>query len=155
MVSLTLCMVRPDSRDQAAQWIRANLPEGARIGLPTVPWFYTPPLFPETGELRWQDRLQYARNAQPYRLVPLAPPEWNAEALQATLPEYLLISEFEERDVQRIGRADYQAFMDIVNVRYEPLQTFTNEPPILGRKPNMPHDLLYICPAIKLYRLRP
>lgn len=153
-VSLTMCMLRLDSRDQAAQWIRANLPDEARIGFPTVPWFYTPPLFPETGELRWQDRLQYAQNATPYRLISLAPPEWNAEALQATLPEYLLISEFEERDVQRIGRADYKAFIDIVNTRYEPLQIFANEPPILGRKPNMPHDLLYICPTIKLYRLR-
>ncbi|GIV11369.1 MAG: hypothetical protein KatS3mg020_0860 [Fimbriimonadales bacterium] len=153
--SLIACMLRPDARDQAARWIRVNLPEGARIGLPTVPWFYTPPLFPETGELHWQERLHYAQNASRERLIPLAPPEWNADALQATLPEYLLISEFEERDVQRIGRADYQAFMGIVNTRYELLQTFANEPPLLVRKPNIPHDLLYICPTIKLYRLRP
>ncbi|MCS6919756.1 MAG: glycosyltransferase family 39 protein [Fimbriimonadales bacterium] len=153
--SLTVCMLRPDARDQAAAWIRANLPEGVRIGLPTVPWFYTPPLFPETGELRWQDRLQYAQNAAPYRLIPLAPPEWNADALQAAPPEYLLISEFEERDVQRIGRADYKAFMHIVNTRYALWQTFANEPPLLRRKPNLPHDLLYICPVVKLYRLRP
>jgi hypothetical protein len=32
--SLTACMVRPDARDQAAGWARANLPEGARIGFP-------------------------------------------------------------------------------------------------------------------------
>lgn len=152
--SLLLCMRRPDARDQAVQWVRTNLPPETRIGFPTVPWFYTPPLFPETGELRWQDRLKYARNVRPYRLIPLAPPEWNAEALQATLPEYLIISEFEERDVQRIGRTDYRAFMQIVNERYTLEQTFTNEPPLLGRKPSMPHDLLYICPQVKVYRLR-
>jgi hypothetical protein len=130
--SLTACMARPDARDQAAGWARANLPEGARIGFPTVPWFYTPPLFPEIGELRWQDRLAAAQRATRYRLIPLAPPEWNAEALQATLPEYLIISEFESRDVARIGRADYQAFMRIVEARYTLLRTFENEPPTAG-----------------------
>lgn len=152
--SLVLCMRRPDARDQAAAWARRALPEGTRIGFPTVPWFYTPPLFPETGELRWQDRLRAAQSATRYRLIPLAPPEWNAEALSVTLPEYLIISEFEERDVQRLGRADYQAFMQIVNTRYTLERTFTNEPPLLGRKPSLPHDLLYICPRIKVYRLR-
>ena len=152
--SLTACMVRPDARDQAAEWARANLPEGARIGFPTVPWFYTPPLFPEIGELRWQDRLAAAQRATRYRLIPLAPPEWNAEALQATLPEYLIISEFESRDVARIGRADYQAFMRIVEARYTLLRTFENEPVLLGRREDMPHDLLYICPKIYIYRQR-
>ena len=151
--SLTACMVRPDARDQAAGWARANLPEGARIGFPTVPWFYTPPLFPEIGELRWQDRLAAAQRATRYRLIPLAPPEWNAEALQATLPEYLIISEFESRDVARIGRADYQAFMRIVEARYTLLRTFENQPPLLGRREDMPHDLLYICPKVYVYRL--
>jgi len=152
-VSLTACMVRPDARDQAAQWARANLPEGAQIGFPTVPWFYTPPLFAEIGELRWQDRLAAAQRATRYRLIPLAPPEWNADALQATLPEYLIISEFESRDVARIGRADYQAFMRIVEARYTLLRTFENEPPLLGRQVGMPHDLLYVCPRVWVYQL--
>jgi hypothetical protein len=151
--SLTACMVRPDARDQAAGWAQATLPQGARIGFPTVPWFYTPPLFAEIGELRWQDRLAAAQQATRYRLIPLAPPEWNAEALQATLPEYLIISEFESRDVARIGRADYQAFMHVVEERYTLLHVFDNEPPLLGRRESMPHDLLYICPKVYVYRL--
>jgi hypothetical protein len=150
--SLTACMVRPDARDQAAGWARANLPEGARIGFPTVPWFYTPPLFAEIGELRWQDRLAAAQRATRYRLIPLAPPEWNADALQATLPEYLIISEFESRDVARIERADYQAFMRFVEARYTLLRTFENQPPLLGRREDMPHDLLYVCPKVWVYQ---
>jgi hypothetical protein len=103
--------------------------------------------------LRWQDRLAAAQRATRYRLIPLAPPEWNAEALQATLPEYLIISEFESRDVARIGRADYQAFMRIVEARYTLLRTFENEPPTLGRQAGMPHDLLYVCPRVWVYQL--
>ena len=152
--SLTACMVRPDARDQAAGWAQATLPEGAQIGFPTVPWFYTPPLFAEIGELRWQDRLAAAQRATRYRLIPLAPPEWNAEALQATLPEYLIINEFESRDVARIGRADYRAFMRIVEERYTLLRVFENEPPLLERREDMPHDLLYVCPKVYVYRLR-
>ncbi|MDW8052680.1 MAG: phospholipid carrier-dependent glycosyltransferase [Armatimonadota bacterium] len=152
-VDLTLCMVRPDARDQAAAWLRANVPVGTSIGMPTVPWFYTPPLFPETGALRWQERLEYARHASPYRLVVLAPPEWNAEALRASLPEYLIITEFEERDVQRIGRADYKAFMEVVQQHYTLVRSFRNDPPLLGRSERMPHDLLYICPTVKVFRL--
>jgi hypothetical protein len=150
--SLTACMVRPDARDQAAEWARATLPEGARIGFPTVPWFYTPPLFAEIGELRWQDRLAAAQRATRYRLIPLAPPEWNADALQATLPEYLIISEFESRDVARIERADYQAFMRIVEERYTLLRVFENEPSLLERREDMPHDLLYVCPKVWVYQ---
>lgn len=152
--SLTACMVRPDARDQAAAWVRETLPEGTRIGFPAVPWFYTPPLFAEIGALRWQERLAAAQRATRFQLIPLAPPEWNLDALQATLPDYLIISEFESRDVARIGRADYQAFMRLVNDRYTLVRTFENEPPLLRRRQYMPHDLLYICPKIFVYRLR-
>lgn len=152
--SLTACMERPDARDQAADWARATLPEGTRIGFPTVPWFYTPPLFAEIGELRWQDRLAAARRATRFRLIPLAPPEWNLDALQETLPDYLIISELESRDVARIERADYRAFMHFVDERYALVRTFENEPPMLGRRQHMPHDLLYVCPKVLIYRLR-
>jgi hypothetical protein len=97
---------------------------------------------------------QRRSEASRYRLIPLAPPEWNAEALQATLPEYLIISEFESRDVARIGRADYKAFMRIVEEHYTLLRVLENEPPLLGRRENMPHDLLYICPKVYIYRSR-
>lgn len=152
-VDYTLCMLRTDARDQAVAWIRQHLPEGVSIGFPTVPWFYTPPLFPNGGELRWQDRLaRLAEAPSPYRLVSLAPPEWNAEALQRVRPDYVLISEFEARDVARIGRADYRAFMQVLEREYELIQHFRNDPPLLRRSPQFPHDMLYICPSVDLWR---
>jgi hypothetical protein len=110
--------------------------------------------FPKSASCAGRIRLAAAQQATRYRLIPLAPPEWNAEALQATLPDYLIISEFESRDVARIGRADYQAFMRVVEERYTLLRVFENEPPLLERREDMPHDLLYICPKIYIYRLR-
>jgi len=100
-----------------------------KVAFPTVPWFYTPPFYPDTGELRWQDRLQKMREAQsPYRLVALAPPEWDVVALQVEKPDYVVISDFEEHDVKRIGRADYRAFLAVLRCDYRLVRQFRNDP---------------------------
>jgi hypothetical protein len=151
-VALTACMLRPDTREQALAWFQQHAPSGRKVAFPTVPWFYTPPFYPDTGELRWQDRLQKMREAQsPYRLVALAPPEWDVVALQAEKPDYVVISDFEERDVKRIGRADYRAFMAILQRDYRLVIQFRNDPYPLARADSLPHDLLYICPAVRVY----
>ncbi len=153
-VSYTLCMVRSDARDQALAWMRENLPTGASIGFATVPWFYTPPLFPETGELRWQDRLQKMQEAKtPLRLISLAPPEWDADALYREKPDYLVLSEFEWRDVARTRNHAYLRFRKWMERDYERIQQFENEPP-LGRSKRFPHDMLYICPKIEVWKRR-
>jgi hypothetical protein len=153
-VALTACMLRPDAREQALAWFQQHVPAGRKVAFPTVPWFYTPPFYPDTGELRWQDRLQKMQAAQsPYPLVALAPPEWDVAALQAEEPDYVVISDFEERDVKRIGRADYRAFMAILRRDYRLVRQFRNDPYPLARAESLPHDLLYICPAIRVYAL--
>jgi 4-amino-4-deoxy-L-arabinose transferase-like glycosyltransferase len=153
-VALTACMLRPDAREQALAWFQQHVPAGRKVAFPTVPWFYTPPFYPDTGELRWQDRLQKMQAAQSrYQLVALAPPEWDVAALQAEEPDYVVISDFEERDVKRIGRADYSAFMAILQRDYRLVRQFRNDPYPLARADSLPHDLLYICPAIRVYAL--
>lgn len=148
----TGCMVRPDSRDQAVAWIRQRVPSHASIGFATVPWFYTPPLFPETGELFWRKRLEAMRSADStYRLISLAPPEWSAENLRLQRPDYLIISEFEARDVARIARADYIEFMRALQEEYVLVETFSNGPLLLGYRHSFPHDMLYICPETTLW----
>ncbi|MEN3002428.1 MAG: glycosyltransferase family 39 protein [Armatimonadota bacterium] len=150
--ALTACMLRPDSREQALAWFEAHVPTGRTVAFPTVPWFYTPPFYPDTGELRWQDRLQRMHEApSPYRLVALAPPEWDAEALQRVQPDYVVISDFEERDVRRIGRADYRAFIAALQRDYRLVRVFRNDPRPLARADSLPHDLLYICSSIWVY----
>ncbi|GBC92515.1 hypothetical protein HRbin15_00985 [bacterium HR15] len=150
--ALTACMLRPDPREQALRWFESHVPAGRTIAFPTVPWFYTPPFYPDTGELRWQDRLRLMQEAHsPYRLIALAPPEWDAEALQRVQPDYVVISDFEERDVKRIGRADYRAFTAILRRDYRLVRVFRNDLHPLIRADALPHDLLYICPAVRVY----
>lgn len=150
--ALTACMLRTDTRDAALAWFEQQVPAGRKVAFPTVPWFYTPPFYPDTGELRWQDRLQRMDEARsPYRLVALAPPEWDVEALERVRPDYVVISDFEERDVRRIGRADYRAFMAVLERDYRLRRVFRNDPRPFARAEQLPHDLLYICPTIWIY----
>ncbi len=150
--ALTACMLRPDAREQTVRWFDSHAPANSSIGFPTVPWFYTPPFYPDTGELMWQERLarMHAFEGR-YRLMALAPPEWDADALQRALPDYVVISDFEERDVRRIGRADYRAFMATLKAHYRLIREFRNDPRPLARADDLPHDLLYICPAVRVY----
>ncbi|GIV14190.1 MAG: hypothetical protein KatS3mg021_2472 [Fimbriimonadales bacterium] len=86
-----------------------------------------------------------------YQLVSLAPPEWSAENLRLHQPDYVLISEFEARDVARIGRPDYRAFMQALQQDYVLLETFSNGPALVGNRNSLPHDMLYICPEVMLW----
>ncbi len=148
----TLCMLRRDARDQAAEWLDGKIVVSATIAFPTVPWFYTPPLFPETGELFWQERLEAMQAFKGrFRLVSLAPPEWSVENLRWYQPDYVVISEFEARDVARIGRADYRAFMQALQQEYVLMEVFSNGPFLVGNRQNLPHDMLYICPEVMLW----
>jgi hypothetical protein len=66
-------------------------------------------------------------------------------------PDYVVISDFEERDVKRIGRADYRAFMAILQREYRLVSQFRNDPYPLAHADSLPHDMLYICPAVQVY----
>lgn len=149
----TYAMTRTDTRIQCVRWFQARVPEGKSIAFATVPWFYTPPFFPDTGELRWQDRLERMQQAQsPYRLISLAPPDWNTERLLTEMPDYIVLTEFEYTDAERLQRQDYERFMEAVQEHYTLAQTFVNEPLPLRKSRYTPHDLLYIYPDVRVYR---
>lgn len=152
-IGFTYCMTITDTRVRCVRWFQGHVPEGKSIGFATVPWFYTPPFFPDTGELRWQDRLERMQQAQsPYRLISLAPPDWNRERLTAEMPDYLVISEFEYTDPQRLRRPDFERFMEAVHAYYTLARTFINHPRPRRKLGSSPHDLLYIYPDVRVYQ---
>lgn len=168
--SLTTLMIMPDTRLQCVQWMKQNAKQGDTIGFGTVPWFYTPPLFPQTGELRWQDRLQRMAEAQTeYRLVSLAPPDWDTARLKQDSPDWVIMSQFEFGDMERLQgildtsvpendlpsvrkAAAYQQFMGVLSESYEVARVFRHRPPASFGQRLPPHDLLYIYPEMRVYR---
>lgn len=151
IAGLTACMMGSDPRDRCAHWFRRAVPPGETVAFAKVPWFYTPPLFPYGGELRWQDRVARLE-ASSYRLISLAPPDWNAERLQAEQPTWLILSEFEYGDAERLRLPEYERFMQVVNRSYRLQQRFQCHPFPFRKQGLPPHDLLYIYPEVRVYK---
>jgi hypothetical protein len=109
VVPLTALMRGEDPRDSAARWLRAVAPD-ATVGFVTVPWFYSPPLFPDSGLLGADNRLLAMSEFDPSLVVAAmvtgARIEWNPALVELVKPEYIVFSSFEFIDHDRSGSAD-------------------------------------------------
>lgn len=147
-----------DTRDQAAAWIETNVPEGSSIGLPTTPWFYTPPMLPHFGVVDPKERLAAAEESADYIFVIDGRKEWNADVFAASAPDYAILSEFEYEDRRRLDDPDYSAYMSVLKQEYRLEKQFVRRPALYGiRFPmqwDLPHDMSYASPDILVYSRR-
>jgi len=154
--ALSTVFASADTRDEAAVWVRTNVPEGSSIALPTTPWFYTPPLLPSFGQVNAEDRLAAAEDSAEYVFVVDGREEWNARLFAETAPDYAILSEFEYEDRRRVGDMDYKRYFEILKQDYELEKRFSRRPAILGMpfplQWEMPHDMSYASPEILIYR---
>jgi hypothetical protein len=163
---LTELMVGGDPRDQAAEWLAHNA-HGSSIGFPTVPWFYTPPIFPDTVEGLGRDgalfRLNELRQVTDYRPMfywpegAADPPSWDPGLVTVLNPEYVVASSFEFDDYERLVKAPlhyetcrfdldrYEATRRLLAERYQVVQAF-------GYPHPMAHDMMYISPRIVIWK---
>lgn len=165
IVSLAMCVffdyafLCQDSRDRAYEYLSAEL-KGKSIGLPTVPWFYSPPFIKETSVMRGQ-RYEFAKECKDFDLkcLPDEKDEWNAEYLKKEMPEYVLISSIERFHKKRLNKKEYTEYMDAVKKYYNEenfisvhflqnnrFDVFCNEEHYL------PSDMTYLQPTFYLYR---
>lgn len=144
----TQVMLDHDPRYQAKVALEDN--DSGSIAFVKDPWFYTPPLFPQSGALTMQDR-QVGLVDRPY-LIAMAPPEWNVHALREKRPEWVVISEFEYFDDERLRLPDCIEFMKELTATYELAFAFGKKGGLLPKNP--PHDMLYVYPEVRLYRLK-
>lgn len=142
VATYTLYMARPDPRDRAGDWLRTRL--NASIGVPTVPWFYSPPLYPLTN-LPGPPQARLDANTRPRLSV--AVPDWNVELVTVARPDHVIITQFEEYDPKRLGLPAYAEFMDALRVDYRWNRAW-------GADVSLPHDLLYIQPKVTVWTRR-
>ncbi len=134
-------LARPDARDEALAWCRANLAAGSEVGLDGAPWFWSVPLTPNNGGVRTASRGQESpfvlrsepatwRDLRPDHLV-LNRTHWDEGMTAAdtarALAGYELVARFENRAVALPGWSETGA----------------------GSRR---HDWNYVLPVIEIYR---
>ena len=144
-------LLQPDPRLQALEWIRREVPLGARIGFATIPWFYTPPFSPYWGELQPSRRAERAREVKEYRLLVPAQ-EWDVNVLPQA--QVVALSQFEVDDAVRVRHALALAFLEELNRSFRRVAQFDTTFRV-GRirfgKRNVPHDMLYPFPRVEVW----
>ena len=145
-----------DTRDRAADWIAQHIEFGSKIAMPTVPWFYTPPVDPEFGLPRPDERYESVTECIDYDLVVSETTEWDADFLKRESPDVVLLSEFEYEDRVRLDDPSARAYFDVLNADYTLTRRFADRPSLFGmRVPwvgELPHDMSYVSPTILIYQ---
>ena len=167
--TLTNSMLSEDPRDQAARYLKTvNLP----VGLVSSPWYWSPPLFPDSADplfLRTPLRLALAAAAKPPVVVAMDAagniPSWNMELLEQQKPPLISFSSFEYFPIARLqGRNDLgpqQAEVTSDSQFIARLQKDYSLDRVLGahlvggNHPEMlPEDLFYTDPVIYVWKRR-
>lgn len=167
-----------DPRDVVAAHLKRFRAPKDTIGFVTDPWFYTPPLFPDTGLLGANNRVRAMREYSPYLIVhgPTEGPrkEWDVRLLTDDRPDFLCVSTFEFIDHNRIQQPDFVEFMELLPRKYDLIawawggsihrvdpQPATREllkevflGTIQSRRFPITHDMMYIQPAVCVLRRR-
>lgn len=154
--ALDAMMARPDTRDRAVVWIDQSIPQGLSIGLPTIPWFYTPPLGPEVGmSPEASERYSKALEVTDYCILADPESDWNAKFLKSRMPSYVIMSSFEYADPLRLKDTSAMEYSQVLQQNYRLDQRFSDEPTIFGHKVpfvrSLPHDMSYPDPTILIY----
>jgi len=159
-------LLRPDPRWQAEDWMRAQVPEGATIGLPRLPSFESPALVPPPAgppidlntsppaARRWFER-QNRHGKGKWKGVLIE--RWDAELLAREAPEWFVISEMRFGTALRREGSKARSFFEELEAGWERAATFDTFPPSWRRwfgVPFAPHDALYTFPQVRVYRRR-
>ncbi|MCC6484236.1 MAG: glycosyltransferase family 39 protein [Armatimonadetes bacterium] len=144
-----------DPRTAAAAWISQNVRPGSSIGMPGVPWFYSPPLSPEFGQLSAQARREAASADGKYKLE-IPDNEWGVSVLEKR-PDYVILSSYEWMDRRRLRDPDYETFMARLDRAYTLQKSFGGDPPVrfFTLAESLPHDMEYVTPQIDIYGRTP
>ncbi|MCH8275756.1 MAG: hypothetical protein IH851_13320 [Armatimonadetes bacterium] len=144
-----------DPRDQAATWLAKVAGEEKSIGFVTDPWFYSPPLFPDTGLFRLRlddgtllfggDSRVYAMRRFNPNLIRYGPAEglrreWDQRLLREMAPDYVVFSSFEFIDHDRVNDAEIERFIERLVSEYDLAAVFWGRVPVLLDQESMGDD---------------
>ncbi len=152
-------LIHQDPRDRCALWLKEEMEKhpDSTVGFVTDPWFYTPPLFPDTGifflrtasgeELYGADSRLYAMRSYDLRLLrygDISSPreDWDIRLLTEYAPTYVVFSSFEFLDYDRIQHQNMRLFLDRLLRDYSLVAVFWGPQPLFFT-PNPEKPLSY------------
>lgn len=152
-------LTTPDPRDRAALWLREEMEKrpSATVGFVTDPWFYTPPLFPDTGifslradsgeVLHGADSRLYAMRKYDSRLlrygeIHSSREDWDSRLLSEYNPTFVVFSSFEFLDYDRIQHQNMRNFLARLLKDYSLIAIFWGREPLFFT-PNPQTPLTY------------
>lgn len=110
----TQWMMNPDPRDAAARYLKeaANAKPDTVVGLPSDPWYWSPPLFPDSTCLRsvpFSNRMELMQRATHPRVAYFVEPggshhPYDSRLITETKPDYVAISSLEMMPRERLSR---------------------------------------------------
>jgi hypothetical protein len=169
-------MAGEDPRDATARYFKALAQnEPISVGLVSDPWYYTPPLIPNSTLMRGRysillDEMRASEKPQVLQYVPKNPNErfdWDVRLLTELRPDYVVFSNFEVGDVARLTTATNASELAKLQVaRFQEFHTRLEEefeqitPPARGATlaeryrdaSLLAHDMAYIRPILWIWK---
>ncbi|MCE5322759.1 glycosyltransferase family 39 protein [bacterium] len=162
-IILDTLFVMQAPQDCAAKWIFKNVPRHASIGMIDPPWFYSPPLSKDFGFGTLPQRME-AINNTPYKIVVFSkydkPDKWWSN----DAPDWVIVSEYEIRDALRLHNnrnltPDQKAQVNRILADLKMIDDHYVMRRVYGGildgmdlyTENLPHDMRYVSPQIKIY----
>jgi len=147
-------MVLPDVRDQALAYLERTAPYGSTVALATTPWYWTPPLALEFTAPDPRIRREAAEALTRFRVrLPAQGTELDLSVFQPDLPRFVILSDLETEDWQRLDYPPWLAFR--AHLAGYRTRVFQNVPRwcgiSLGKPAYVPNDMLYIYPRVTVY----
>jgi hypothetical protein len=151
-----------DPRDETLRAFRIALlaPRGATIGFARLPWYDVPPFAPEFTAPQPGLRRRAAESLTEFRCrLPADNTELDLSVLERDSPDRVILSDLATEDWDRLHYKPWLDFKAVLDRRY--IRGWQLEPAVWTggfglRKPAyLPNDILYVCPKISVYMLKP
>ena len=161
----TIHLLRPmtqiDPRDAALVWLNANVPSPTPVAFAAQPWFGTAPVSPYFSNPRpgaWQ---KLTPGVMRQRIL-YDDKDWDIETLERQKPQFVILSEYDYRDLSRLLDPAWTAYMTTLEQGYAQAAVFPSPAPPASDGNDydlpihdLPHDMLYSDPAVVIFRRRP
>ncbi len=166
-LGFTSPMMGSDYRDILAKDLKANAKPETTVGLVSDPWFYTPPLIPDSAIMRGQNKLQWqemAESSGPHvvQYIPEDPRtrfDWDKRLLTEIKPDFVVFSSFEVADVSRLSKSGkhYPEVDHFLEFQAELEKGYQQVSGADGYRTAgyMVHDLKYVRPIYWVWKRKP